>query len=60
MGAETPLFMKIKPLADYTGLPEKLIRKLVKSGKVEHFHSGRTIYVSVEAMKEICTNGAAL
>jgi len=55
-----PMYLKYKPAAQFTGLPEKLLRRLVRENRIDHFFSGRTTYLSVNSLEKICTNGIVL
>ena len=51
-----PKFMTISELSEYSGIPAKCIRKMVKSGEVDYFRPGnKTFYVSVESFMSLCT-----
>ena len=51
-----PKFMTISELSEYSGIPAKCIRKMVKSGEVDYFRPGnKTFYVNVESFMALCT-----
>ena len=51
-----PKFMTIYELSEYSGIPAKCIRKMVKSGEVDYFRPGsKTFYVNVESFMALCT-----
>lgn len=51
-----PKYMTFSELSEYSGIPIKCIRKMVKSGEVDHFRPGsKTIYVSVESFMALCS-----
>lgn len=51
----TPAYMTIPKLAEYSGLPARCIRDMVKNGEVDSFRPGsKTFYVNVESFMAVC------
>ena len=51
-----PKFMTISELSEYSGIPAKCIRKMVKNGEVDYFRPGsKTFYVNVESFMALCS-----
>lgn len=47
-----PIFMKLKPAAEYTGLSEYFLREGCKSGTVPHIKSGKSYLINVPKLIE--------
>ena len=58
MQQETPIMRTIRAEAKATGLPEQLLRNLVKQGKVRAIYSGSRAYVNHSSLIEYL-NGEA-
>ena len=48
-----PKYMTPNKFAEYTGIPIRLVREMLKSGELTGFKSGRTNYILVESYKAL-------
>lgn len=50
-----PKFMTISELSEYSGIPAKCIRNMIKNGEVDYFRPGnKTFYVNVDSFMSLC------
>lgn len=50
-----PKFMTISELSEYSGIPSKCIRNMIKNGEVDYFRPGnKTFYVNVDSFMALC------
>lgn len=53
-GVQTvPKYMTPRNFSEYTGLPLRLVREMMKNGELTGFKHGRTNYILVESYKAL-------
>lgn len=57
---KVPLTMKINELAEYSGLPSSLIRKMCKTGDLDFIRVGKTYFVVVESLMRMIQSKATM
>ena len=59
LNTEVPKFMKARAFAKYTGLPERVVRDLMKSGDLVVFKQGRNNnFILVESYRDLASSPA--